>query len=1050
MAATARVSTLASALALLALGACDGGAADPSDPTPLPATSLAVGGLLAVDVQQSEHVRGFRLVNPATGKLGPLTALHYTGDVEHPMHRGPIAFSPDGVHLVFATTVDGLPVWTYGRVGVDADGAPVYTEERRIAGALGSELVLFNAAADRFFTARGWYDPATGDKHECPLAVGSAAPAVIPSPDGRHHLFMCDGATWLYDDDAPVVPLSGLAGYAQFSADGRYVLSEEQHAFDVVDRATVHYTQAGLFGATLDPGDRRRQPIVDARDRVFVTGSHGFGRTIVTGAFGECFSRSVERADDPLVRDYDLGAWVRRGDAAEPARAAGAFDRAWLELRDRYDGGEAVVVGRSADGGAALLAASLWTIEFPPDPNACEYPKVRTTRVIRVDLATDAHDVTTSGELGPLDLILVDDGARTSLDLLRVAPYGLVPEPGAVELAPGLLLTSASGGFWGLDAAGESAVFAGAGPLPTPDGRLILGARQPGPNAPGPLCATPTAGAGGRARCLEALAVRQPWAFGGHNAPGVTALSERATVMHLAPTAADVGQAVHVFGAGFGDAPGALTVGGHPVPAADIVRWGAGHITFRMSAALGTGRVLVEGPRGADADARPFVMTFTPREPTVWSAVATPALTWQQGVTRYDLAGLDADAVAKVSVRTGADLFVVPAGADLWLFARQGLADAPGRWVEAELDAWFRPVEERYLPGLAPALAGGWQVVGGGGRRDGFEHYEQLAGVVVEMRHATATRRDDTGAFVEEDVAAWGPSLPASEWGLPAHPHALDDGTLLAVRALAGAASPPSLVKILDFQRQTAWGYPRYDDAFTKVVPLGMAEVAALGDAVVVVGRDAFSLTTAAWMVSADGGATFGEPMKDAAHGRLAQLVPVTSGPLAGFLALETSGQVGVAGVVHLTPEGAPTWDVVPVPAGPAATLRLWGDGPRVFAFDPEADALAWLDTAAEAPTWQPLTPPSGALVSAFFDRAGGRLLLATTDAVYTTPLGAAPAAFTELARPTLPFGATATLRTVAALPDGALVLRADLADTRSGASGPHPIQGLLVRVPAP
>ncbi len=1038
-------------IACLAVG-CSGEAA-PDDGAPTPVSSVLIGGLLAVDVQQSELVRGFRFLNPQTGKVGPLLPLHVSTDVNAPEQRGPIAFSPEGTRVVFATTEDGLAAWTYGSLSIGSDGAPVYNEEARFSDVIGSNVVYFNAAADRFYTARGWYDPSTGRRHECALVPGNTAPAVLASPDGRHHLFECDGASWLYDDHTPLSPAYGT-DQAQFSADGQLILFGDLWAYDVHDRALRLHEYVPLFGELLGPSDPRRTPVIDERNDIAYFGWHGFGETVRSGDTGECYRASVAAAADPLLTAYDLVRWAH-GDARSPAATAGAFDRGLIDFATRYDGGTAIPVGRSVDGTDLLFAVTMWTLELTNDFVACEVPVLRTSRVVKVDLETNVHQVATSGELavspsaavpelGPLELIHFDGGNPVARDLPARWPFGMAPALGAVELAPGSLLAPASGGLWGLNAAGESLDRTGVGRLPTADGRFILGAAQPGPNANGTLCAT-SLGTGAR-RCLEDTAVRQPWGFGGQRVPGITPADPRATVMHLQPTAAFEGQEVHVFGVGFGDVPGRLTVGGREVRADAIVRWTDGHVTFRMHDALDSGHVLVEGPRGADDTTRPFFLTRTVREPTPWAGVEIPPIVWQQGVQRVVIAGLDAAGVAETTLFGGERERLVADGDGFWIHRQDAVEEASARWTQANRGLWLRQYEERHEPGLAPLLEGGWQVVGKTHATGDYEHFEQLGGVTFEMGSAVGVRRDAHGGFLFDAVPAQGPALPASLWGLPRHPHLLDDGTLLAVRGVDGVSSP-SLMRILDFEGQSRWGYPRYDESFRTALPLGMEQVVALGEVVLVVGRDPFSATAAGWIASADGGRTFAAAQSDGAHHKLAQGVAVASGPLQGFLVVETSAQPEVAGLAHFTLDGTVTWDAVPIPPGSADSLRLWADGTRIYAYAPELAALRLLDTTATPLSWQPVEAPSGQVVSAFLDRAGARLLVATAEAVYAAPLGAPPV-FTELARPSVPFGAQPQIRAVSVLPDGTVVLRVTLVDTRPGAAGPSPIQGYLVRPP--
>ena len=1019
--------SLASALALItALPATSCGASGDGEGTPIVVESVEVGGLVAVDVQQSTFVRGFKFVNPASGRAGPLLPLHVTNDVPTYAHRGPIAFSPDGVHVVFATTEDGLPVWTYGRLELDDDGAPVYLEERRFDPVIGSEVVQFNAAADRFYTARGWYDPTSGRSHECPPVEGREAPAVIALPDGRHHLFVCDDVAWLYHDHERLGPVDGIGTLMHFSPDGQVVLDLGERVFHVADRASRFYDHVGFFGRLLTPDDPRREPVIDAFNRISFYGLHGFGETIFNG----CNEEDIDIERDPLVTEYEVETWAR-GDGSTPSVTRGAFDRSLLEMPDRYDGGWAVPYGRSADGTQLVMGLALWRLEVVRVDDGCRTVVPYTTRVVKVDLASNAHTVVTSGELGEGALIPFREGSRRSPRLDQHWPFGQVPEAMAVELWPGLLLLpTQAGGFWGLGADGESAAFPDDGTLPSPDGRMLLGAKKDGPNGNGPLCATRTL-VGQTPRCIEALEVREPWAVGGHNVPGIKRLSEQATVVHVQPLAATDGQEIHVWGHGFGDRPGRLTVGEREVPPTGLVSWSDTHVVFTMSEAVGTGRVLVEGPNGVGRDARPFAVLRTAKIPTPWRDTELGPVTWQQGVRRFPFSGA---ADTKLS---GLPEEVPVADAEgYWLYRRTPVEEASERFVSATRQSWFRQYEERREPGLAP-LIDGWQVVGGGAERDGFDHYEQAGPLLLEVGHGSTLRRDPHGAFLERNVAELGASLPASNWGMPSHPFVEEGGAILAVHPPA----TPSLVRITDFRKSGATEVPVRDEAFTKVLPLGMAHVARLGEVILIVGRAETSLTTSAWMWSTDAGTTFGAPRSEPERGRLGQVVAVESGPRTGFLTLELDRFGLVISMAHIGLDGTPSWDVLPAPPGTAEHLRLYGDGPRVYAYAPDGPTLSWLDTADTEPTWRNLGPPDGVLVSAFWDRTARRLLLATDRDVFASPLGAPPN-LEALIRPELPFAHPA-VRGVGAMSDGTLVVRVTLVDDDDA---PHPIQGLMVR----
>lgn len=992
--------------------------------------SAPVGGLVAVAVPQSSFARGFRFVNPASGKMGPVLPLHVTNDVPSVAHRGPIAFSPDGVHVVFATTEDNLPVWTYGRLELDADGAPVYVEERRFAPAIGSEVVHFNAAGDRFYTARGWYDPESGRSHECPPVVGSTEAAVVASPDGRHHLFGCDEVVWLYFDHERLGP-SDVAGLrSQFSQDGQTLIADGERVFDVPDRASRIYGHVGFFGRLLDPGDPLREALIDAHNRIAIYGLHGFGEALQNG----CRDVSVEFVADPLVTEYDLLRWVK-GDATSPSAELGRFDRSLVELRDRYDGGLFLPYGRSADGRKLLMGGAFWRLELVRVDDGCLTMIDYASRVVRVDLEDDTHEVVSSGELGPSELIGLDEPQR-SRHLDRSWPFGMVPEPSAVELAPGLtVLPTRSGGFWGLFDDGSPALFPSAGTLPSPDGRVIVGASKEG-QGDGPLCVTRTVKGAAR-RCIEALAVGEPWAMGGHNVVGVERLSEAATVVHLQPSAAFDGMEVHVWGHGFGAEPGRLMVGEREVSAADRVSWSDTHVVFRMSEAVGSGRVLIEGPQGVGRDARPFVVLRTPREPTPWSDTELGPVVWQQGVQRYPV-----ERAEMTTLAGAAGEFAAADAEGYWLYRRAPVDEVEERFVEAMRDSWIRQYAERRVPGLAATLDG-WQVVGGGDERGGFDHYEQAGPLLLEVGHGSTLRRDEHGAYLERNVAELGAALPASRWGMPSHPFVLEDGSILAVHPPV----TPSFVRIVDFRRSGATDVPQYDESMTRALPLGMAHVAALGEVVMIVGRAETSLTTAAWMMSTDGGVGFGAAQSDAEAGRLGPLAPITAGAREGFIVLEYDRFGAVSGAGHLGLDGVPSWDVWPAPPGTAEHLRLYGDGARVFAYAPDTPTLSWLDTSVDGAVWQPIFPPSGELLSAFWDRAGERLVLATADDVFVAPWSQAPTVFEALARPELPF-ASVVIRGVGVLGDGTLVLRNRLEVTGED-GGPHEIQGLLVRPPA-
>jgi hypothetical protein len=90
-----------------------------------------------------------------------------------------------------------------------------------------------------------------------------------------------------------------------------------------------------------------------------------------------------------------------------------------------------------------------------------------------------------------------------------------------------------------------------------------------------------------------------------------------------------------------------------------------------------------------------------------------------------------------------------------------------------------------------------------------------------------------------------------------------------------------------------------------------------------------------------------------------------------------------------------------------------------------------------------------GAYRQPLHDKPGARFIVTTPSAIHAAP-ETDQSALSELDRPDLMLGIAATLRSAAALPDGTLLVRADLSDTRPG-KDPTPnalFRGLLFRQP--
>ncbi|HRE88852.1 MAG TPA: hypothetical protein PK095_06875 [Myxococcota bacterium] len=172
-------------------------------------------------------------------------------------------------------------------------------------------------------------------------------------------------------------------------------------------------------------------------------------------------------------------------------------------------------------------------------------------------------------------------------------------------------------------------------------------------------------------------------------------------MVHVRPLAATDGQVVHVWGYGFGDEPGRLTVGEREVPATEVLSWSATHVVFRMSEGVGTGRVLVEGPDGVGRDACPFVVQRTLRGPTPRADTELGPVVWQQGVQRFPFVGAE-----DTKLWLGTEGFAAPDPDGYWLYLRALVAEAEERFVGAERQS---------ATGPRPRAAHRW--LAGGGRR---------------------------------------------------------------------------------------------------------------------------------------------------------------------------------------------------------------------------------------------------------------------------------------------------------------------------------------------
>lgn len=992
--------------------------------------SFASPALFAVLDERTAEVR---LLDPNTGKWSQTLPIA-------PEPSLPIAFSPNGRDVVYGVAEGPLGrTWVVASLSIGADGAPLLTETVRFDTHSTKRRPVWNGRGDRFFTQTGWFDPGAARSFECPATTAR----LMASPDGRHAVLECssdaelDGV--LYDGE--LVHPQVFEDY--FTADGQ-ILSSGVH---VPTRAELI---ADLKPARAYSGSEVGGPA--SRFHTVGTGLAGVRAQEISGVFGKVIR---EWGPSPTQNRVTDGVEYHGGQTAEPAAQwSGAADQL-LELPGATHGATAQFAGFHPNGRQAMYVTALWDTRSD-SINDTSINILHSQRVALVDVATGAVDqVVERGLIAGRDgeyVTDVDDywfGGIEELQLAYRWPYGEQPKHAAIMREDRALMRLGNT-WWGIDA---ERAFTAPWPaqVPRSDGGGFVGNFRTRTlyqdDFIGGVCAN-DGEADSQVRCIRTKIIPRVIAVGGHAVAGLAPTEEGARIWSVSQSAGFEGQEITIFGTGFGDR-GALSIGEQAIDEGAIVSWADTEIKFIVPASAPSGRVVVEGPRGA-ALARPFYFHRTERLVTGWEELESPAVDLYAGLNVLAHAG---ELVPWRPVALNASIFPlgeeIDVEADLgvrgsWVYINASFESRTEFLVGDRIDEWVRPVPGSVGPG-APAALEGWNPFGAASWPALAPiQFVTMMGRLVEQGSCVVYERTEDGNIASAQIQR--PNLQD-----PCPQAFLDEGgTALAVRTKRAVG--PHLMRLAKLEETRIASGKAYDmvfdDSVTTPLPIGMSAIAELEGKRFLVGRMENDQNSAAWVLdpALDGQKT--PEVSDEARRPLGNVAALSAGPLRGFIAVElpTSIEPVAPSIVHFSEAGEVTWDALaaPFPDGGSSTLRFWSQGPVLLAHqagaqpDYDGGRAAWIDTSAPDASWAPLVLPEGDIVSVFDDRPRDRLVVASRSAIYELARDVDGFGSPELlGEPSLTlFEVEIQIYAVGVTPDGSLVIQTSSEDARPGKEG--------------
>ncbi len=1003
------------ALLMTALAGCDddggAGAADGGTVPGWPGAELVAGldlPFLVIATADGPRTAEAVAINPANGKISePVPALHYDAKVQ-------VALSPLGDRMAYGDHTDGGHTWVVARFGLDGDGRPVLTEERRFP-VTSPGPPAFSTTARWLDGANGRYDPDTGEGFACGAPLGGDT-AWQPSDDGIHGALTCAAPGFLVDE--PLL-YRGLERVGRIAPAGPWTADGQLSPSGLLASAALTATPMGVDGSLRAPDGR------------LVSGFIGQGGDFITDKIA-CGIRHVEAHVGPGYSHWLHGA-LDPGVGLPPQIEHAPFDTEVLDHLNslRVDPFSQASQGvRVAPGGAShditqVTGAGEWILtargtDIWTSSTACD-EITHTVGLVGYRLGAGERSVVYFGRGGELALPAYQFNSWGAPTPSGEASYGFTPKglwlprEGEVLLPDGV---QGVGSPRGLGADGDVAHYPHAGALLTPDGQWAYGAAG-GPGNTGFLCATRLL-PGATPRCVALSRYVRPFAVGGRAA---LASSGPARLVAVSQSAAHPGQEVVVFGVSFGDAP-TLTIGGAPVPAADVIEADDRHLRLRVSDATPSGRIRVEGLGGFAEDARPFYLHRTPqvRHPL---GDFPPIQPLAPGFNALPLSGIDPAALDTVA-RVGGG------GVQPWFVEGDDLVilwDTPEPAVLwTTIGTWGR----RTHIAPAPRPGAGWQFVYANGGDEAVQ-LRRLLDAVVDVDRGLALRRIE-GVLSPGTLAAAPGAFDHDDRG-----------------ALTVTGSPPVYVlrRVVGFTDIGDGWQTDFDDLQTPVQQ-GVGWPAVLGGRVLLTGNilgGRFGGYQAGFQLSADAGAHFAEAVGLPDYPSLQQPVALTAGPWRGFVAHD--GQPGGGGapstLIRIDLDGAITPEAGPAPPT-AAAPAWWGAGAALVAFG-AAEQTAWaLDPTRPDPRWTVIESAgqAGTVRGMSYDPTGERFLAIGSTGGISSASADAPAAFTRLDAVDLPGPALDPLG-VGALPDGTLVVPGVMRPTGPGTAR---IPGVAFRRP--
>ncbi len=631
--------------------------------------------------------------NPRTGELVRSTVMVASGDP-------PVAVSPRQDQLLVALSDD-----TVALVDIKADGRLEIDERFEAPDAVQGGFG-FNALGDRALIGGKWVTLRTLTG---PI-IGE--PSSLMSPDGVHHL----GPAGLYRDHELVWPTRGRS---VFSPDGQWLLTggapQDGYGFSVPSSLRILHvpTQAavvGLFEGAVGDAQPWFAGWLEPHPENLVP-------ALAAGVLGD-IGKSV-----PLEREVEAPRFVDLAGTVDSGVLTTAFewtlgDRTVLEW-DWPDNTQRWNLMGFSHGGrygwyefAEFFPVTVG-VTSGPVPTAVQVRVLTEVIHRRFDLhdpSAPAHDFVSAptGSVGSLSGWEVSTtetncggNARTNEPGYPRAPFWSASFDGVAgvrnyntnlptfsALAGGAIAcTVRRGGQWNVWDVDDGFTLEQFGHMWSADRRWANVNSHSGSSDPTarPICFRDIAARDPTRYCQNIDAVSgagntfQPiaWAGGHRSAPGRE--GEPATLTYLNKLAASPGDEVHLFGVRFGDS-GTVRIGDVAVPAAEIVSWEDDRVVFTMPAGVERGRVLVEGPNGADVGGPHYYLVPTTRWEPPHTAPVAPEVAYPGRVSvTADITATDwqvqlgTDPAGDHSLPTPAEVIQTDTGFDVFVPARPPL-----------------------------------------------------------------------------------------------------------------------------------------------------------------------------------------------------------------------------------------------------------------------------------------------------------------------------------------------------------------------------------------